>query len=95
MSEANREAIEDERLSYIIGARLPELPYVVAQWRRTHPDGAAGRRDKVAYYQYRTDPARRTLRGIDEQVAKAEKAVVGKTAVKRNGSCSSPAATRA
>jgi hypothetical protein len=36
------------------------------------------------YYQYRTDRARRTLRGIDEQVPKAEKAVAGKAAVKRN-----------
>ena len=42
------------------------------------------RRDQVIYYQYRADRARRTLRGIDEQVAKAEKAVQGKTAVKRN-----------
>ncbi len=106
ISEANREAIEDERLSYVIGARIPEVPYVVAQWRRVHPDGAAavpedgqvftapwpavgtakaaGRRDKVTYYQYRADRARRTLRGIDEQVAKAERAVEGKTPVKRN-----------
>ena len=38
------------------------------------------RRDQVIYYQYRADRARRTLRGIDEQVAKAEKAVAGKTA---------------
>ena len=106
VSETNREAIENERLSYVIGARIPEVPYVVAQWRRTHPDGeaavpadgqvftapwpavgkakAAGRRDKVTYYQYRADRARRTLRGIAEQVAKAENAVAGKTAVKRN-----------
>jgi transposase len=36
------------------------------------------------YYQYRADRARRTLRGIDEQVAKAERAVAGKVPVKRN-----------
>ena len=42
------------------------------------------RRDHVIYYQYKADRARRTLRGIDEQVAKAEKAVAGKTEVKRN-----------
>ena len=57
------------------------------QWRREHPgeeipDGhvftqpwPAGpkdkRRDQVIYYQYRADRARRTLHGIDEQVAKA------------------------
>ena len=38
----------------------------------------------MIYYQYRHDRARRTLRGIDEQVAKAEKAVDGKASVKRN-----------
>jgi transposase len=73
---------------------------VVAQWRREHPgqdipDGHVftqpwpagpdgGRRDQVIYYQYRHDRARRTLRGIDEQVAKAEQAVAGKVPVKRN-----------
>jgi hypothetical protein len=106
VSEANREAIEDAGLSYIIGARIPEVPWCVKDWRSRQSDGdaaapedqqvftapwpateakkAAGRRDKVTYYQYRRDRARRTLRGIDEQVAKAEKAVAGKTAVKRN-----------
>ena len=55
---------------------------------RTIPDGhvftqpwpagpTGGRRDQVIYYQYKADRARRTLRGIDEQVAKAEKAVAG------------------
>ena len=38
----------------------------------------------MIYYQYRHDRARRTLRGIDEQVAKAENAVAGKVPVKRN-----------
>ena len=103
VSEANRNAIEDAKLSYIIGERIPEIPYQVKKWRTDHPhdqipDGhvftqpwpateaqkAKGRRDKVVYYQYRADRARRTLRGIDEQVAKAEKAVAGKVAVKRN-----------
>ena len=49
------------------------------------PAGPADkRRDQVIFYQYRADRARRTLRGIDEQVAKAEKAVAGKVPVKRN-----------
>ena len=38
----------------------------------------------MIFYQYRADRARRTLRGIDEQLAKAEKAIAGKVAVKRN-----------
>ena len=103
VSEANRNAIEDAGLSYILGAKIPEVPYLVAQWRREHPDTeipdeqiftqpwpatdkqkAQGRRDKVTYYQYKADRARRALRGIDEQVATAEKAVAGKIPVKRN-----------
>lgn len=103
VSEANRNALEDAGLSYIIGERIPEVPYQVTKWRKENPDQeipdghvfvqpwpatakqkAQGRRDKVIYYQYKADRARRTLRGIDEQVAKAEKAVAGKTPVKRN-----------
>jgi hypothetical protein len=72
----------------------------VKQWRREHPgeqipDGHlftqpwpagpnGGRRDQVIYYQYKADRARRTLRGTDEQVAKAEKAVAGQVPVKRS-----------
>ena len=100
VSEANQKEIEAAGLSFILGMRIPRVPYVVARWRREHPgedipDGhvftqswpagpTANRRDQVIYYQYRADRARRTLRGIDEQVAKAEQAVAGKTAVKRN-----------
>ena len=98
--EANQKQIEAAGLSFILGARIPHVPYLVAQWRREHPgqdipDGHVftqpwpagpngGRRDQVIYYQYKADRARRTLRGIDEQVAKAEQAVAGKTPVKRN-----------
>ncbi len=100
ISEANQKAIEAAGLSFILGMRIPHVPYVVKQWRRTHPGEkipggqvftqpwpagpTAKRRDQVIYYQYRHDRARRTLRGIDEQVAKAEKAVAGKVPVKRN-----------
>ena len=38
----------------------------------------------MIYYQYRGDRARRTLRGIDDQIAKAQAAVDGKAPVKRN-----------
>jgi hypothetical protein len=38
----------------------------------------------VIYYQFKASRARRTLRGIDEQVAKAAKAVAGLAPVKRN-----------
>ena len=100
ISDANRKAIEAAGLSFILGMRIPDVPYQVAQWRREHPgqdipDGHvftqpwpagpnSNRRDQVIYYQYRADRARRTMRGIDEQVAKAARAVAGLAPVKRN-----------
>jgi hypothetical protein len=44
----------------------------------------AYRRRRTIFYQYRADRARCTLKGIDQQVAKAEQAVAGQAAVKRN-----------
>jgi DDE family transposase len=98
VSEKNQKQIEAAGLSFILGARIPYVPYLVAQWRRDRPgedipDGHiftqpwpagpnGGRRDQVIYYQYKADRARRTLRGIDEQVKKAEQSVAGKTPVK-------------
>ncbi len=65
----------------LAGQEIPDGHIFYQPW----PAGPADqRRDQVIYYQYRADRARRTLRGIDEQVAKAERAVAGKTAVKRN-----------
>jgi transposase len=53
-------------------------------WPSTSNEKTRGIPDRVVYYQYRHDRARRTLRGIAEQVAKAEKAVDGRAPVKRN-----------
>jgi hypothetical protein len=102
-SEANQAALEEAGLSFILGARIPEVPYQLSKWQRAHPgeaipdrqvftqplpagptSKARGRRDRTMYYQYKHDRARRTLRGIDQQVAKAEKAVAGDVPVKRN-----------
>ncbi|WP_460708022.1 IS1634 family transposase, partial [Myceligenerans halotolerans] len=100
VSDANKKALDAAGLGFIIGARLPQMPHVIADWKRRHPgqdlaDGQiftqpwpAGptdaRSDHWYYYQYKHDRARRTLRGIDEQVTKANKALAGKAAVKRN-----------
>jgi hypothetical protein len=100
ISEANQKAIEAEGLSFILGMKIPEVPCQVDKWKREHPgeeipDGhvftqpwpagpSSKRRDQWIYYQYRADRARRTLRGIDEQAAKAAKAVAGLALVKRN-----------
>jgi len=82
ISEANQKAIEAEGLSFILGMKVPDVPYQIDKWRREHPgedipDGqvftqpwpagpSTRRRDQWIYYQYRADRARRTLRGIDE-----------------------------
>src|SRR6516162_461349 len=100
ISDANMKAIEAAGLSFILGMKVPDVPYVIDAWRREHPgeDIPGGhvftqpwpagpkdrRRDQVIYYQYRADRARRTLHGIDEQVKKAQKAVDGQAPVKRN-----------
>jgi hypothetical protein len=100
VSEANQKQIEAAGLSFVLGAKIPYEPHVVKQWRREHPgqgiaDGQiftqpwpagpnGSRRDQVIYYQYKADRARRALRGIDEQVRKAEQAVAGNAPVKRN-----------
>jgi hypothetical protein len=100
LSEANLAELEDAGLRFIVGARIPDIPYQVAAWRRAHPDEPipdgqvftqpwvmgtkTEPRRRTIFYQYRADRARRALRGIDQQIAKAEKAVAGQTAVKRN-----------
>ena len=100
MSEQNLKDLEDAGLRFVVGARIPEVPYQVAQWQRDHPGEPIGdqqvfiqpwtmgpnadQRKRTIFYQYRADRARRTLKGIDTQIAKAEKAVAGKMAVKRN-----------
>jgi hypothetical protein len=101
LSRGNQIAIEQAGLSFILGARLPSVPYVIAQWHREHPDAeqvpdglvltesmpaapSDGRGHWWVYYRYAHDRGRRTLKGIADQVAKAEKAVAGKTPIKRN-----------
>ena len=63
---------------------IPDGLVLTQPWPATSSEKARGIPDRVIYYQYRHDRARRTLRGIDEQVAKAEKAVDGHAPVKRN-----------
>ncbi|MCN0179965.1 hypothetical protein [Salinispora arenicola] len=38
VSEANNRAIEAAGLSFIPGARIPDVPYAVTAWRDPHPD---------------------------------------------------------
>jgi len=100
LSQANLRAVEDAGWSFIVGGRIPEVPYVVKQWLNTHPGEQVpdqltlsqpdimgvkpDLRMRMIYYQWRADRARRSLHGIDQQIAKAEKTVAGQTPVKRN-----------
>lgn len=100
VSERNKDAIERAGLSFIIGAKVTEVPRPIQQWRDAHPGeeipdgmiftqrrlvGPAGKkREQMFHYRFRADYARRTLRGIDEQVAKAERVVAGERGVHKN-----------
>lgn len=101
ISAARMAAIETAGLRFILGDKLPTVPYQIAQWRQQHagqdpPDGltltqpfpantkTSFTRDRATYYRFSHDRARRSLRGINEQVIKAEKAVKGQVPVKRN-----------
>ncbi|MBI2694805.1 IS1634 family transposase [Mycobacterium nebraskense] len=73
---------------------VPDGLVLTQPWPATSSEKARGIPDRVTYYQYRHDRARRSLRGIDEQVAKAQRAVDGHAAVKRNRFIKLAAATK-
>jgi hypothetical protein len=64
--------------------QIPDGLILTQPWPATSNEKARGIPDRVVHYQFRHDRARRTLRGIDEQVAQTEKAVEGHAPVKRN-----------
>lgn len=100
-SAANKQALIDAGLHYILSVKTPTVPEVIDTWRRKHPDttythgqiwtqpsASDGRKhappNSVTHFQYSHDRARRSLRGIEEQIIKAKRAVDGETAIKRN-----------
>jgi hypothetical protein len=60
----------------------------------TSTEKARGIPDRVIHTRYSHDQTHRTLRGIDELLAKAERAVDDKAPVKRNDTSNSPASPR-
>jgi hypothetical protein len=60
---------------------IPDGLVLTQPWPSTISEKARGIPDRAIHYQYRHDRARRSLRGIDEQVAKAQMAVDGHAAV--------------
>jgi hypothetical protein len=73
---------------------IPDGLVLSQPWPATASEKARGIPDRVIHYQYRHDRARKTLRGIDEQVAKAQRAVDGHAPVKRNRYIQLTAATK-
>jgi hypothetical protein len=63
---------------------VPDGLVLTEPWPASSSEKARAIPDRAIHYQYRHDRAQRTLRGIDEQVAKAQRAVDGTAAVKRN-----------
>lgn len=63
---------------------IPDGLVLTQPWPATSTEKTRGIPGRVIYYQFRHDRARRTLRGIDEQIRKAERAVEGHAPVKRN-----------
>jgi hypothetical protein len=63
---------------------IPDGLVLTQPWPSTSAEKTRGIPDRVIHYQFRHDRARRTLRGIDEQIAKAQRAVDGHAPVKRN-----------
>lgn len=100
LSEANLKDIEDTGWKFIVGGRLPDIPYAIDKWMTANPDTQPAdgtilsqavlmgtktdTRRRTIYYQYRADRARRALHSIDTQITKAEKAVAGQAPIKRN-----------
>jgi hypothetical protein len=66
------------------GNDIPDGHLLTQPWPSTSSENVRGIPDRVVHCQYRHDRARRSLCGIDEQVAKAQRAVDGKAAVKRD-----------
>jgi len=47
ISEANQKQIEAAGLPFILGMRIPEVPYVVTEWHREHPGEPIPRRARL------------------------------------------------
>jgi hypothetical protein len=111
VSAANQRAIEAAGLSFILGARIPEVPYVVADWRKTHPDqdfedgqvftqpwpagGADKRRDQIIYYQYKADRAAAPCAGSMNRSPRRRRPSLARPRSNATGSCDCPVRRRA
>ncbi len=66
------------------GEQMPDGLVLTQPWPASSLEKERGKHDRTIYSQYTHDRARRTLRGVDEQIGNAKSAVTGKVPVKRN-----------
>lgn len=94
------EALAAAGLRHIVGQKIPQVPVVIQRWLAEHPGQEpedhlvleqrwargpkTSQSQEMIYYQYRSSRARRAVRGIDEQIRKAEDILAGRTTPKRN-----------
>jgi hypothetical protein len=111
VSAANQKAIEAAGLSFILGARVSEVPYVVSKWRAEYPDeqipdghvftqpwpaaASDNRRDQVIYYQYKADRAGGRYAASTSRSPRPRRPWPAKRRSSGTGSSSSPVAPRA
>lgn len=100
LSDSNLKALAAAGLRYIVGQKIPQVPVVIQRWLAEHPGQEpedhlvleqrwargpkTSQSQEMIYYQYRSSRARRAVRGIDEQIRKAEDILAGRTTPKRN-----------
>lgn len=100
ISVDNKKELEQADLSYIFVAKTPEVPYVSGKRRQDNPGrgdehdqiwvardpghARSGRKQSWTIYHYSAGRARRTGKGIDEQLKKVQRIAAGKSSVQKN-----------
>lgn len=103
ISEANRAELDAAGLSYVLGGKTRQLPYVIYNWRKQNPGveyvhdqiwqqtdpgrQAKGIKPCREIYHYSADRARRTIKGIDESLRKANNIADGQARPVRDNGC--------
>lgn len=89
LSSKNLEALTKAGYTYIVGSRLHKIPYDIAEYQKTQEltDNqiitTSLKGDQRIIYQYREKRAQLDMRNIEKQIARAEKIVSGKIAVRK------------
>jgi len=89
LSSKNLEALSQAGYTYVVGSRLHKIPYDIAEYQKTQElvyiqiITTPLRGSQRIIYQYREKRAQLDIRNLEKQIAKAEKIVSGKIAVRK------------